>query len=477
MLLSRRADEPLYQQVINRISSGIDSGALSPGDRLPSLRRLSDQLGVSIPTVRQAYIELERLGRVRARPQSGFYVQARNHMPLRRETCGDAAPVEVSRLTLIDQVYEAIHKPDVLPLGIANPSMALPPAKALHRTMKRVMARAERRSLSYAPTEGVLNLRRQIAFRFMDLGVSVDPEEIVITNGAQEALALALQNVCKPGDVVAVESPTYHGMFELIESMGMLVVEIETCPEEGVCLKSLRKALDNHPIKAFMVASSLNNPLGSAMTEAHRKSMVELLIDRDVALIEDDVYGDLLYDGTRPVPARFLAEGGRIMTAGSFSKTSAPGYRIGWLMAGDARHDIRRLKRSVSCSSGLLQQLTLAEFLATGDYDRHLKRLRTALKNNAEKMTDSVLRHFPKGTRVSQPVGGSVLWIEMPDAADSQRVFHDALSEKISVAPGLMFAPTDRYRHFVRLSYGHPWSKLLEDGIGQLGQVVARNRR
>ena len=190
MLLSRQADEPLYQQVINRIASGIDSGALSPGDRLPSLRRLSDQLGVSIPTVRQAYIELERLGRVRARPQSGFYVQARNHMPLRRENCGDAAPVEVSRLTLIDQVYEAIHKPDVLPLGIANPSMALPPAKALHRTMKRVMARAERRSLSYAPTEGVLNLRRQIAFRFMDLGVSVDPEEIVITNGAQEALAL-----------------------------------------------------------------------------------------------------------------------------------------------------------------------------------------------------------------------------------------------------------------------------------------------
>ena len=294
------------------------------------------RLGVSIPTIKQAYVELERLGRVVSRPQSGFYVRAqmRNEVVRRPVSKRGCKPVEVQCQSLIDRVYAGIHLPNVVPMGISNPTMAKPAAKSLHRTMKRVMARAEERSLSYASFVGEPGLRRQLAHRYLQMGGDVNPDDIVITNGGQEALMLALQSVGKPGDVIAVESPSYHGVLELIESLGMLAVEIETCPEEGVCLEALAQALDSQKITACAFSSSLNNPLGSLMPDHLRQQMVEMLESRDVVLIEDDVYGDLIFDGSRPKPAQFYSRKNLVMTVGSFSKTAAPGYRIGWLLPG-----------------------------------------------------------------------------------------------------------------------------------------------
>ncbi len=461
----------LYRQVMDLVTSEVESGTLRPGDRLPSLRRMSAILGVSVPTVKQAYEELERQGRVRARPQSGFYVEAQRRNALVRGS-GCREPVEVCCRSLVEQVYDAIHRPGVIPFGIANPSMARPAAKMLHRTMKRVMARAEERSLGYAPMLGDPGLRRQIAFRYLDLGGRVAPEDVIITNGGQEALALALQAVGRPGDVIAVESPTYSGILELIESLGMLAMEIETCPEEGVSLKALEKALDRQPVRACLFSSALNNPLGSLTSEEHRQGLVELLEARGVILIEDDVYGDLIFEDPRPKPAQFFARRSLVLTCGSFSKTAAPGYRIGWLLPGRFRDAVSKLKRSLSCSSGLLQQLTLSEFLSSGDYDRHLKALRPLLKCNAERMSARVARAFPPETRVSQPRGGAVLWLELPERIDSERLFKVAIESDISIAPGVIYAPEAGYRNFIRLSFGHPWSERLEQGIDRLGHLV-----
>jgi len=381
----------------------------------------------------------------------------------------------VGNRSLMDRVYEGVHHPDFVPLGIANPCMARPAAKALHRAMKRVMARAEERSLGYAPTLGEPSLRRQIAFRYLDtIGSNVEPDNVCITNGAQEALLLALQSVAGRGDVVAVESPTYHGMLELIDSLGMLAIEVETCPEEGVSLSALRHTLDLHPVKACLFSTTLNNPLGASMPDAKRQELVELIDERELTLIEDDVYGELLFGGQRPKPAEVYSRSGRVLTCGSFSKTAAPGYRIGWLLAGQHRDTIRRLKRSYSCSSGLLQQLTLAEFMASGDYDRYLKTLRPVLQQNADRTRALVAEHFPAETRTSNPVGGAVLWIELPKKIDSEQVFEAAIRHGISIAPGLIFSPCTRYRNFIRLSYGHPWSDRIEAAIAWLGATVQR---
>jgi DNA-binding transcriptional MocR family regulator len=476
LTVDKSRDEFLYQQVLDLVIGNIDSGALLAGDRLPSLRQMSRQAGVSIPTVRQAYVELERQRKIESRPQSGFYVRAARDNPLVRPAprfSARAKPLEVRCRSLLDRVYDGLHSPGVVPLGIANPCMAKPAAKSLHRAMKRVMSRAEERSLVYAPTCGEPALQRQIAYRYLDtIGVSVEPDEICITNGAQEALSIALQAVAKQGDIVAVESPTYHGLLELIESLGMLAIEVETCPEEGVTLSALEQTLSAHPVRVCMFSTTLNNPLGVSMPEADRRRLAALLDAHDVVLIEDDVYGELRFDGERPRPAASFMQSGKVMTCGSFSKTAAPGYRIGWLMAGGYRDEVRRLKRSFSCSSGLLQQLTLAEFLASGDFDRYLKSLRPVLRQNAERMSACVARYFPKETRTSSPVGGSVLWLDLPGDTDSEPLFTEALAAGISIAPGRIFSPCDRYRSFVRLSFGHAWSDETERAIEWLGRRV-----
>jgi DNA-binding transcriptional MocR family regulator len=472
--VDRQNNAYLYRQVIDLISENIVSGTLRPGDRLPSLRRMSQSAGVSIPTVRQAYVELERQRRVESRPQSGFYVRhvARNDI-VHPAPSSRGKPVCLNCRPLMVRVYDGINHPDLVPLGIANPCMARPAAKTLHRAMKRVMARAEERSLGYATTLGEPSLRRQIAYHYLDsAGVKVEPEQIAITNGGQEALLLALQAVASPGDVIAVETPTYHGLLELIDSLGMLAVEIETCPEEGVVLGELRRTLEQHPVKACMFSTTLSNPLGVTMPERDRRKLVELLEEFDAVLIEDDVYGDLRFDGVRPVPAQFLSSNARIITCGSFSKTAAPGYRIGWVVTDHFMEDITRLKRAFSCSSGLLQQMTLADFLASGNYMRHLKTLRPVLKRNAERMSAMVAEHFPPDTRTSKPVGGSVLWLELPGAIDAEQLFDDAIEAGISIAPGQIFSPSDRYSNFVRLSYGHPWSERTEYAIRWLGKRV-----
>ncbi len=477
LAIDKDSSDYLYRQVIDLITDNIDSGALRPGDRLPSLRRMSKRISVSIPTVRQAYIELERQRRVESRPQSGFYVRSLPINALVRPAPAfrrSAKPIRVIGSSLMDRVYEGLYTPGVVPFGIANPCMVRPAAKALHRTMKRVMARAEERSLGYAPTLGEPGLRRQIAYRYLDtVGGKIDPENICITNGGQEALLLALHAVADKGDVIAVESPTYHGMLELIHSLGMLAIEIETCPEDGVTLSALRKTLEAHPVKACLFSTTLNNPLGVSMAEDCRKTLVEICEEHEVALIEDDVYGDLMFDGHRPKPAEFFSRSGRVLTCGSFSKTAAPGYRIGWLIADKHIGKITQLKRAFSCSSGLLQQLTLSEFMASGDYDRYLKTLRPELQCNAERMSALVAQHFPRETRTSKPVGGGVLWLELPEKVDSEVLFETAIEAGISIAPGLIFSPCNRYRNFIRLSYGHPWSEKIEQSIEWLGRKVA----
>ena len=474
LAIDKNTDTYLYQQVIELIEENIDTGILAPGDKLPSLRRMSKSAGVSIPTVRQAYIELERQRRVESRPKSGFYVRAKlENEIVRAAPTSRGKPASLKCRPLMERVYDGVNNPELVPLGIANPCMAAPVGKSLNRAMKRVMSRTEDRSLGYANTTGEAALKRQIAYHYLDTtGVQVDPESMCITNGGQEALLLALRAVAEPGDVIAVETPTYHGMLELIDSLGMLAIEVETCPEEGVTLSELESVLGQHPVTACMFSTTLGNPLGVTMPECKRRQLVELLADANVALIEDDVYGDLRFDGCRPMPAQFLPRGSNLLTCGSFSKTVAPGYRIGWVLSDLYIEKVNRLKRAFSCSSGLLQQLTISDYMASGDYDRHLVRLRAVLKRNMERMSALVADHFPTETRSSRPVGGSVLWLELPRIVVAERLLDDAIAAGISIAPGMIFSPTGRYRNFARVSFGHRWSERSNAATRWLGKRV-----
>ncbi len=456
------------------VLESVEQGTLAPGDRLPSLRRMSRMAGVSVPTVQQAYMELERLRRVESRPRSGFFVRSHAEAPLvRQASVRQRQPTEYRSKPLVHRVFDGIDRQDLVPLGIVSPTMARPATRALQRITKRVLSDMGSDAVDYAPTLGEPQLLRQVAYHHLDsLGAHVAPESICITNGAQEALLLALSTIARSGDVIAVETPTYHGLLELIDSLGMLALEVETCPEEGVDPDCLEKALSEHDVRACMLSTTLSNPLGATMPRAQRLRILDIVTRHDVVLVEDDVYGELLFRGTRPVPCQFLGTEARVITCGSFSKTAAPGYRVGWVVSDAYRDEIARRKRSFSCTSGRLQQLVLADFLASGDYGRHLKALREVLRTNAERMTAKVLETFPAGTRLSKPVGGCVLWVQLPGRTSAEELFERALEDGISIAPGSIFSPARRFANCLRLSFGHPWDDTIERGLERLGALA-----
>ncbi|REL28427.1 PLP-dependent aminotransferase family protein [Thalassotalea euphylliae] len=477
-LLNRQSSDFLYQQIIEFIDDQQQQGLLRAGDKLPSLRKLSKQLEISVPTVKQAYLELEKQGRVCARPQSGYYLQAeqaRTLQPTRSKWMG-SKPVEVNCRSLIEQVHDAVHLPNTVALGISNPVNTHPPDKALARLMRSVLCKVAEKAVSYGPVNGDPKLRMQLAFRYQELGVAVNYQDMLITNGCQEALSIALQCVAEKGDVIAIESPCFFGLIELIESLGMKALEVYTCTEDGICLDELEKTLNQYPVKACLFSTAINNPLGSLMPDSRRQQMVELLERHNVPLIEDDTYGDLHFDGERPKPAQLYSEKGLVLTCSSFSKTAAPGYRIGWLIPGRFEEQAKRIKRAQSCSTPMLQQWTLTEYLLSGEYDRHLAVLRKKLIYNCERMRALIAEHFPSEVCIAKPQGGSVLWVRCRSHVNTDDFFHEAIAQGVSFAPGGIFSPSGKYQHYMRISFGVQWHQDIEQAIKILGQLVAQHQ-
>lgn len=472
--IDRQESRYLYRQVADLIRDMRDNGTLKAGDRIPSLRNLAETLGISIPTVRQAYEELERIGLLESRPKSGYYLTSfSNKSSSPRKTRMAASAVPVSRQELIEQVHNAVHTPGAVPFGISNPVGALPNDRALARWTRRVMSSAREHAIGYGPFAGFEPLRRQLVLRYLEMGLSTTPEQLVITNGAQEALAISLQLLAKPGDIIAVESPCYFGILELIESLGMLAYEIPLCAKTGLSLDDVASAIERHPIKACVFSSSITNPMGVKLNEQDKQALVKLLESKSIGLIEDDVYGDLYFDSQRGKPAQCYSQKGLVITCSSFSKTAAPGHRVGWLLSPEYAAAAARLKRALSCSSALLNQWALTEYLVSGEYDRYLRQLRQVLFTNKERMRACIVDNFGDDVRLTNPAGGAVLWLELPRKMDGSQLFHRALDAGISLMPGTLFAPSDRYRHCVRLSYGLPWTDKVEEALLRLGKIVA----
>lgn len=480
-MINKNSSHFLYQQVIDLIQSMLLSGSLRNGDKLPSLRKLSRQLSISIPTVKQAYIELERLNKVEARPKSGYFLKTEEgllNQPKRANFV--RRPVAVRCQSLIEECYQAVHAPENLQLGTSHPVMANPPDKALARIMRRVLAHQGPKAMLYGPMDGYFPLKQQIAQRYLQIGVDVMPDDIVITNGAQEALAIALQSVAKLGDVIAVESPTYFGILELIENLGMMALEIPTCSEQGICLDDLQNSLNTHIVKACVFSSLINNPIGSLIPDEKRKKIVEIVESKGITLIEDGVYTELHFSNDIKLPMQAYSTKGLVITCSSFSKTAAPSYRVGWLLSRRYEEKAKGLKRALSCSTSLLNQMVIYEFIRGGDYDRHMRRLIQVLRVNKERMMALIATEFPNKTCLSNPQGGGVIWVELPVGVDAIELFRQALKSDISIIPGHLFSASGKYKRCVRISYGLPWSEEVEKSIKLLGKIshqIIRTKR
>lgn len=463
-----------YERFADDIAELIRSGVLGPGQRVPSVRYASQTHGVSPSTVFQAYYLLERRGLIRARPRSGYFVNAHAprqfNEPRQLEPANESTDVDVS--DLVFSILDSIKDPNTVPFGSAFPSPALFPLQRLSRSLASASRAMDPRMVVTDLSPGNPQLRRQIALRYMVGGLMLPMEELLITNGALEALNLCLQAVTEPGDLVAIEAPAFYACLQVLERLKLKAVEIPVHPREGMDLGVLAQTLDKHPVKAVWCMTTFHNPVGASMPEDNKRQLVELLRRHQVPLIEDDVYAELYYAPQAPKPAKAFDTEGLVMHCGSFSKSLAPGYRVGWVAAGRFARKIERLKLMTSLCASMPAQAAIADYLQHGGYDRHLRKLRYALEGQQAAMLAAIDRHFPAQTRASQPAGGYFLWLELPEQVDSLKLFQMALAQGISIAPGPIFSPTRRFGNCIRLNYGSPWTDNAEAAMRTLGRIV-----
>lgn len=464
-----------YEQLADELASSIRTGAMKLGDRLPSVRQVSTSRGVSASTVFEAYYLLEARGLVRARERSGYFVTAgATSLPPEPdiESGFDTAslPVEVSELVF--SVLESVKTRSVVPLGSAFPSPLLFPLPRLARSLAYGARMMDPWTTVDDITPGNADLRRQIALRYLADGVLVTLDDIVITNGALEALNLCLQVVAKPGDSVVVESPTFYGALQALENLGLKAIEVPANPRDGIDMGMLAQVLEIHKPAACWLMTSFQNPLGSLMPDEKKRALVKLLAAHAVPLIEDDVYGELYFGKKRPLPAKAFDQDGMVLHCSSFSKSLAPGYRLGWAIPGRFRQSVSRLKLMRTLAVAAPVQEGIADYLAKGGYDRHLRQLRHALSQQQISLASAVLRHFPLGTRATRPEGGYFMWVELPKGIDTLALQCEANALDISIAPGPMFSARAAFKNCVRLNYGHPWTPAFDTAVATLGRLA-----
>ncbi|MDP3087573.1 MAG: PLP-dependent aminotransferase family protein [Methylotenera sp.] len=465
----------LYERLANAIAQSIQEGVLCRGDKLPSVRQASASHNVSPSTVFQAYYLLEAKGIISARERSGYFVTGgvvsipTSPEPMLQES-ESLTQVDVSELVF--EVLESIRAKNVVPLGSAFPSPLLFPLANLARTMAASVKTMDPWASVDNLSPGDPNLRRQIALRYMIDGLHIATDEIIVTNGALEALNLCLMAVTRPGDTVLIESPTFYAVLQSIERIGLQAVEVPSHPRDGVDLIAMEKAIQRHKPKACWLMTNFQNPLGSLLSDEKKKALVALLTKYQVPLIEDDVYGELYFGDKRPTPAKAFDTEGLVMHCSSFSKCLAPGYRIGWVAPGRYAKAIQRLKLTTTLSASVPAQVALGKYLQKGGYDKHLRNLRHTLLVNQIKFVAAIERHFPEGTRLTIPQGGYFLWVKLPDGVNALDIHHLALANGISIAPGPIFSAQRGFTDYIRLNYGHICDASIEASLVTLGAIV-----
>jgi DNA-binding transcriptional MocR family regulator len=465
----------LYQVVAHEFEGMIRGGTLRPGDPLPSVRALSHSRRVSPSTVLRAYETLESGRLIEARPRSGYYVAEGAGLASRpRKWTLKPSSTRVVVSDLVFDTLEASRDRQVVPLGSAFPSPVLFPWAKLARYLGSSARHIDPWSTVESLPPGSMELRHQIARRYLRLGMTVGIEQIIVTAGALEALNLALQSVTQPGDTIAIESPTFYGCLQAAERLRLKVVEIPTHPQQGVDLDALAQAIAKYPIRACWFMTTLHHPTGATVPTERKRELARLLSSHEIALIEDDAYAELQFSSTPSRPTKAFDKKGYILHCGSFSKCLAPGYRLGWVAAGRFAKEVARRKIESSLSTSLPVQQGIAKMLQRGSYDAHLTRLRRLLLNQQSSALESVDRHFPSGFRVARPAGGYFLWIECAAKVDSLDVHRRALAHGITIAPGPIFSARQQFGNFIRINTGHGWTVAMDGAIKRLGEILRR---
>lgn len=485
-----------YLQLAQQLRRDVTLKRYAPGERLPSVRALAAAQGVSVATVVRCYRHLEALGVVQARHKSGMYVA--EPAPVRaapgaKDGAGPSGgpglhararpavppPVEFDRLVSLEhrmtQLYAlTTQQPLQWGLHLANAAPAWYPTEALARIAQRLL-RSQPEMLGAYPTgSGLPALRTELAGWMATYGLDLQPDELLVTNGSTEALNVALRAVTRPGDAVVVESPVYFGLLQMLGNLGLRAIELPCTPGEGISLEALEYALEHQSgVRAVVAMPNFQNPLGHVMPDRNKRRLLRLMEQHDLALIEDDVFGDLSHTPHRPQPVKAWDRHGRVIYCGSSSKSLAPAFRLGWTSGGRWHARMESLKLSTSLAAPWLEQAVMAEFMRSGGLQPHLRRLRERLAQTTPRAAEAVRKHFPAGTRVHSPAGGWWLWLQLPEPVDSLALLQRAVAQGMAFTPGALFSTSAKYASYLRLNIARPWTRELEQAVRQLGQMAA----
>ena len=467
-------DDHLYLQVADGLEKMIADEVLRIGDKLPSVRVLSDEYGISMGTAFQAYYHLEGRGLIESRPKSGYYVRFnhRRFPDLPNTILPEVLSHDVSVKEMIESIYTDIAAKDVINFALAVPDPSLLPAAKLNKSVVYALRNTKDHCVNYEHTQGNIELRKEIAKLAFNWGGKVNPDEVIVTSGCLEAIMVCLKAVTKYGDTIAVECPTYFGINQSIESLGLKVVEISSDPVTGIDLAYLQKAIKKSKIKACVFVPSFNNPFGSCMPDDNKKKLVEIITAHNIPLIEDDIYGELYFGKSRPRTCKYYDTKGLVMYCSSLSKSLTPGYRIGWTIPGKFFEQVKQMKRIQNISSPTLTQAAMGHFLKHGRYEYHLKTLRKALHTQSLRYVQAIIKYFPTDTKVSRPHGGFILWLELNKKVNAFKLRTEAMRHNISIVPGKIFSASANYSNCIRISFGKPWSKDVDEGLMILGKLI-----
>lgn len=466
------AKEILYLKIAKILEDQIVSETLRIGDKLPSIRSIQKIYGVSLNTAIQAFAELESKSLVESRPKSGYFVSKISKRKLALPAVSKLKSPEKEKNTddLISSVFDILRDKSIRQFSLGIPDNKLLPLTKLNKGIIKAMRQLEGNGIEFEAAQGSINLKRNIAKWALVFDGKLTEDEIVTTTGTTNAIYQCLLATTKPGDTIATESPVYFGILQLAKSMGLNVIELPTHPLTGVEIDALKKVI--HKINVCCFTANFSNPLGSLMPDANKKELVELLTHHNVPLIDDDLFGNLFFSGTRPKPCKVFDQSGIVMWCGGVSKTLAPGYRVGWVAPGKFKDKVIRQKLVQTVTLPSLFQEVIADFMEHGGYDQHLRILRHTLHTNCLKFQQAIEDYFPENTKISQPQGGFFLWLDLDKRIDTTKLYETALKHKLSFAPGSMFSQNSNFNNCMRLNFALPWDDLLEQDIRRLGNLV-----
>jgi DNA-binding transcriptional MocR family regulator len=467
-----RMKEHLYLKIAEMMEQQIIREIWQAGHKLPSLRVLCREHGVSQSTALQAYYYLESKSLIESRPQSGYFVC---YAPKRFPRIPQVSKPEHSANRedtdeLISKVYDQ-QGPEYNVLSLGIPAAELLPIARLNKGLIKASRELNGSGTTYEQVRGNEKLRRQVAHRTF----AMNEQDIIITAGCVEAITYGLKATTETGDTIAVESPVSFGMLQLARSLGLRVMELPTHPVTGIEIAALQKALQTGNIKVVLLISNFSNPLGSCMPGEHKKEVVRLLEKYGIPLIENDINGDLYFGAQRPGTCKSYDQSGLVLWCSSISKTLAPGYRVGWIAAGKFRDKVIKMKLYQGIASTAITQEVIADFLETGRYEHHLRKLRSTLHANSLNYVRAIADYFPEGTMASRPAGGAVLWVELLKQNDTLRLYEKAMRQQISFAPGRLFTLQKQFDNCMRLNYALPWTAKLENTLKILGRLAGNN--